>query len=307
MNVLKGILFKLASALMFAVMSALVRSVGEAIPVGQIVFFRSAFAIVPVILIYTVTRQLRAAVVTSRPLGHVGRGTMGAIGMFLSFAALARLPLADVTVISFASPLITVALAALLLKERVRVYRWSAVAIGFLGVLVMLAPHLDASRIAGHTPAETVGAMLALTSAFCNAGAVIQTRRLVDTETTSSIVLYFSLSCAVAGAVTLPFAWVTPNGWQLAALTGTGVIGGLSHILLTESYRYAPASVVAPFDYTSILWAFILGYAMFGEVPAPLVFTGAGIVVATGLFVLWRERQLGLRRKREVEGATTRI
>ena len=195
----------------------------------------------------------------------------------------------------------------LLLNERVRVYRWSAVAIGFLGVLVMLAPHLDASRISGHTPAETVGAMLALTSAFCNAGAVIQTRRLVDTETTSSIVFYFSLSCAVAGAVTLPFDWVTPNGWQLAALIGTGVIGGLSHILLTESYRYAPASLVAPFDYTSILWAFILGYAMFGEVPAPLVFTGAGIVVATGLFVLWRERQLGLRRKREVEGATTRM
>jgi drug/metabolite transporter (DMT)-like permease len=302
MNILKGILFKLASALMFAVMSAFVRFAGETVPVGQVVFFRSAFAILPVIMIFALRRQLRAAIHTTRPFGHVGRGLLGAAGMFMSFAALARLPLADVTVISFASPLITVALAALLLKERVRIYRWSAVTIGFLGVLVMLAPHLEVARLATRTPAETIGAVLALVSAFCNAGAVIQTRRLTDTETTSSIVFYFSLVCAVAGAVTLPFDWTTPTGPVLLALIGTGVLGGLSHLLLTESYRYAPASLVAPFDYTSILWAFILGYAMFGEVPTGLVFTGAAIVVATGLFVLWRERQLGLRRKREAEG-----
>jgi drug/metabolite transporter (DMT)-like permease len=305
MNILKGILFKLASALMFAVMSALVRFAGETIPVGQVVFFRSAFAIVPVVVIYTLTRELRGAVQTKRPFGHVGRGTLGAAGMFLSFAALARLPLADVTVISFASPLITVALAAVLLKERVRIYRWSAVTIGFLGVLVMLAPHLDAAHIGGHTPAETVGAVLALTAAFCNAGAVIQTRRLVDTETTSSIVFYFSLVCAIVSALTLPFDWKTPNGLVLAALIGTGVLGGLAHLLLTESYRYAPASVVAPFDYTAILWAFVLGYAMFGEVPTQLVFIGAGIIVITGLFVLWRERQLGLARPRAAEGPPT--
>jgi len=305
MNILKGILFKLASALMFAVMSALVRFAGETIPVGQVVFFRSAFALLPVVVIYTLTRQLRGAVHTTRPFGHVGRGTLGAAGMFLSFAALARLPLADVTVISFASPLITVALAALLLKERVRIYRWSAVTIGFLGVLVMLAPHLEASRIGGHTPAETVGAMLALISAFCNAGAVIQTRRLVDTETTSSIVFYFSLVCAIVSALTLPFDWQTPSGVTLAALVSTGVLGGLGHLLLTESYRYAPASVVAPFDYTAILWAFLIGYAMFGEVPARLVFIGAAIIVVTGLFVLWRERRLGLSRPRAAEGPPT--
>jgi drug/metabolite transporter (DMT)-like permease len=305
MNILKGILFKLASALMFAVMSAFVRFAGETIPVGQVVFFRSAFAIVPVVVIYTLSRQLASAVHTKRPFGHVGRGTLGAAGMFLSFAALARLPLADVTVISFASPLITVALAALLLKERVRIYRWSAVTIGFLGVLVMLAPHLEASRIGGHTPAETVGALLALTAAFCNAGAVIQTRRLVDTETTSSIVFYFSLVCALVSALTLPFDWKTPEPLVLAALISTGVLGGLGHLLLTESYRYAPASVVAPFDYTAILWAFLIGYAMFGEVPAPLVFIGAGIIIVTGLFVLWRERRLGLSRPRAAEGPPT--
>jgi drug/metabolite transporter (DMT)-like permease len=105
----------------------------------------------------------------------------------------------------------------------------------------------------------------------------------------------------LAGLVTLPFGWKWPDAWELAALIATGVLGGLAHLLLTESYRYAQASVVAPFDYTAILWAFILGYVMFGEIPVAAVFVGAIIVVAAGLFVLWRERQLGVPRA-AVEG-----
>jgi drug/metabolite transporter (DMT)-like permease len=301
-NILKGILLKLISALMFAVMAALVRSLGAEIPVGQVVFFRAAFAIVPVVVIYALRNELKAAAHTKRLSGHVGRGMIGLIGMFCNFASLARLPLAEATAISFAGPLITVALAAIMLKERVRIYRWSAVCVGFLGVLVMLAPHFDVGRLAGSTSAQTLGAMLALTGAACNAGAVIQTRRLTDTETTSSIVFYFSLICAVGGLLTLPFGWAMPTTWQFGALIAVGVIGGLAHLILTESYRYAPASVVAPFDYTTILFAFLLGYFMFGEVPTAIVVVGAAIVVAAGLFVLWRERQLGLKRARDAEG-----
>jgi drug/metabolite transporter (DMT)-like permease len=303
MNILKGILLKLVSALMFAVMAALVRSLGEAIPVGQVVFFRAAFAIVPVVVIYALRSELKAAAHTKRLSGHVGRGLVGLVGMFCTFGALARLPLAEVTAIAFAGPLITVALAAILLKERVRIYRWSAVGVGFLGVLVMLAPHFDAARLtAGHTSTQTLGALLAFTGAWCNAGAVIQTRRLTDSETTSSIVFYFSLICALGGLLTLPFGWVVPATWQLAALVLTGLLGGLGHLILTESYRYAPASVIAPFDYSAILFAFLLGYVMFGEVPTAIVIVGAAIVVAAGLFVLWRERQLGLKRARDAEG-----
>jgi drug/metabolite transporter (DMT)-like permease len=305
MSLIKGVLFKLVSALVFAVMSALVRSLGETVPVGQVVFFRSAFAILPVLLIFALRRELGAAFRTRRPLGHVGRGLLGVGGMFFNFGALARLPLAEATAISFAGPLITVALAALMLKERIRIYRWSAVGIGFLGVVIMLAPHLETTRIAGPTLAERLGAALAFLGAFCNAGSVIQTRRLTDTETTSSIVLYFSLVCALAGLLTLPFGWKMPSAFELSALIGVGVLGGLGHLLLTESYRYADASLVAPFDYTSILWAFILGYAMFGEVPTTVVFIGAAIVAGAGLFVLWRERRLGLRRAREAEGSPT--
>jgi drug/metabolite transporter (DMT)-like permease len=298
MDVVKGILLKLVSALLFAVMSALIRWLGEIVPLGQVVFFRSAFAIVPVVIIYALRGELMTAVRTGRPFGHFGRGLVGIAGMFLSFAALARLPLANATAIGFAAPLITVALAALVLKERVRIYRWSAVGVGFVGVLVMLVPYLDLSSSAAGGSTQTIGAVLGLAAAFCNAGSVIQTRRLTDSETTSAIVLYFSLICAVGGLLTLPFDWHHPTGRELAALIAIGMIGGVSHLLLTESYRFAPTSVVAPFDYTSIFWAFVLGYAMFGEVPSALVFVGAAIIALAGLFVIWRERQLGIGRSR---------
>jgi drug/metabolite transporter (DMT)-like permease len=303
MNVFKGIGLKLLSTLLFALMSALVRHLGEVAPVGQLVFFRSAFAILPVAVVYALRGELLTAVRTSRPLGHLGRGLLSVGGMFSNFSALMRLPLADVTAIQFVSPLITVALAAVILKERVRAYRWTAVGIGFAGVIVILIPYIEPGHyLAIGAATAAVGSALALVSAFCNAGTVIQTRRLTQTDSTSSIVFYFSLTCAIAGALTLPFAWHAPTGMELLGLVALGVLGGLAHILLTESYRHAPASVVAPFDYSMMLWALLLGYWVFGELPAPLVYVGAAIVTGAGLFVIWRERQLGLQRRREAEG-----
>jgi drug/metabolite transporter (DMT)-like permease len=133
MNVVKAISLKVMSALLFAVMSALVRFLGEKYPVGQTVFFRSVFAIPPVLLIYAWRNELAAAVRTARPLGHVGRGLISVGGMFSNFSALARLPIVDATAISFVAPLITVALSAIVLKERVRIYRWSAASLDFSG------------------------------------------------------------------------------------------------------------------------------------------------------------------------------
>jgi drug/metabolite transporter (DMT)-like permease len=298
MNVPYAIAIKLASVLLLSLMSALIRAAGAKFPVGEIVFFRSAFAILPVVIIYAARGHLLAAISTARPFGHLGRGVMGIMSMFLNFAALARLPLMDATAISFAAPLMTVVLAALMLNEHVRAYRWSAVSLGFLGVLVMLWPYLDIGGMFYAGEARTVGAICAMIACFTNAGTVIQTRRLTDSETTSAIVFYFSLICALAGLVTLPFGWVMPSWIELTGLVMIGVLGGLSHLMLTESYRYAPASVVAPFDYTAMIWAFLFGFALFGELPSAFVFVGAAIVVASGLFIIWRERRLGLERIR---------
>src|SRR5579864_3549231 len=138
MNTGKGIVLKLVSAVLFAVMSALIRYLGARYPIGEVVFYRSAFAIVPVVLVYAWRGELMAAVRTERPLGHANRGVLSVVGMFCNFGALARLPLIEANAISFTSPLFSVAFAAVFLRERVRIYRWSAVTIGFVGVLVVL-------------------------------------------------------------------------------------------------------------------------------------------------------------------------
>ncbi len=303
MNLVKAITLKLVSMFMFAMMSTIIRYAAQEFPVGQLVFCRSAFAIIPVVLIYAWRRELKSAIYTERPFGHVGRGLISGSSMFLNFAALARLPLVDATALNFASPLITVALASVILKERVRIFRWSAVVVGFLGVIVMLFPLLDFRQFAGAASASVaIGVACALIGAVFASGSNIQTRRLTSTETTPSIVFYFSLFSALLAVPTLPFAWNAPTPIQWVALMAIGLLGGASHLLLTESYRFAPASVVAPFDYTQLLWVFLFGYFAFGEVPTVYVLVGAGIIVLAGLYVIWRERQLGLRRAPEVEG-----
>src|ERR1700747_1018552 len=144
----KGIALKLVSAVLFAVMSALIRYLGARYPIGEVVFFRSAFAIIPVMLVYAWRGALAPAVRTASPVGQASRGALSIVGMFCNFGALARLPLIEANAIGFTSPLIGVALAALVLKERVRIYRWSAVTVGFAGVLVVLAPHFSGEEMA---------------------------------------------------------------------------------------------------------------------------------------------------------------
>ena len=293
----RGIVLKLISAVLFAVMSALIRYLGARYPIGEVVFFRSAFAIIPVLVVYAWRGELMAALRTESPLGQASRGALSIVGMFCNFGALARLPLIEANAIGFSSPLIGVALAALVLKERVRIYRWSAVSVGFLGVLVVLSPHLsgDELTIAMASAASVSGVIYAVAGSITNAGTMIQTRHLTKSERTSSIVFYFSVICALSGLVTLPFWWLTPTWSELAVLAAIGFLGGLGHIFLTESYRYAAASVVAPFDYTSMVWALVLGYAMFGETPTFIVVLGSAIIAGAGLFVIWREHQLALK------------
>jgi drug/metabolite transporter (DMT)-like permease len=167
-----------------------------------------------------------------------------------------------------------------------------------------LAPHFFGNEltVAMARVTSVAGVIYGITGAAANAGTVIQTRRLTRSETTSSIVFYFSLFCSLAGLATLPFGWVSPTGGEFAALAGIGLLGGTAHIFLTESYRYASASMVAPFDYTAMIWALVLGYAMFGETPTLMIVVGSAIIAAAGLFVIWRERMLALERKREVSG-----
>jgi drug/metabolite transporter (DMT)-like permease len=297
MNIFKAVSLKIGSTMAFAMMGALGRYLGSAIPLGEIVFCRGLFALIPIVLFFGWRGQLSGALRTSRLSAHLVRGSFSVIGTFCTFGALARLPIADVTAIAFIAPLITVVFAAIFLKEKVHVYRWSAVAVGFSGVILMLSPYFH--NHAALDTAMTIGLVLALMNAFTAGGATIQIRRLTSTETSASIVVIMTLIVMAASLVTAPFGWRMPTGWELTLLIGIGIFGGLGQMLFTESYRYAPASFLAPFDYTAMLWAFLLGFWMFGEVPTIYVVIGAIIVAAAGIFVILRERHLGLKRLRD--------
>jgi drug/metabolite transporter (DMT)-like permease len=213
----------------------------------------------------------------------------GLAGMFLNFAALARLPLADITGFSFVAPIFAVLLAVFMLKEGVGPRRWAAVAAGFAGVLLMLEPHGGVLHLvrAGFSS----GAALALMGALLSAFVVIFIRQMSTTEKSEAIVFYFMLTCAVVSGLTLFWHWTTPS-WSAAAwLVLAGLLGGIGQLCMTFSYRYAEPSLLAPFDYVAMVWAVALGYFVLGEVPQPLVMAGAGIVVVSGLFIIFRERR----------------
>lgn len=317
---LVGILFKLASAFAFSCMGAAVKIVGSlsgaqsGFPVGQVVFCRSFFALIPVFVWMAMVGKLPTAFATTNRAGHIKRGLVGSLGMFCGFAGLTTLPLPDATAISFAAPLFSVVLASLLLGEVVRLYRWTAVLIGFCGVIVMLWPHLsaDALSISGGD-AKATGAFFSLCGAICAAFAMIEVRRLTSTEATAAIVTYFSLMTTTFGMISVlggafnpKWAWALPDAKQALFLVLTGIMGGFGQIFLTESYRRAPASVVAPFDYTGMIFALLWGYFLFGDMPDTLVLVGAAIVSCAGIYVILRERQLGIDRAKQGAASANR-
>lgn len=291
-----GISLKVASALVFTGMVAMVKLLDGAYPVGEVIFARSFFGMFPVLLVIAWQGKVSEAFATRRPWGHISRALVGGTAMSLWFAALALLPLPDATAISFSAPLFTVALAAVILRERVRAYRWSAVVVGFLGILIILSPHLSG---AAPTEEASLGAMLAFASAIFMALAMITVRRLTSTERTSTIVVWFAGVTSVFALMSAPFGWVVPDATDAVMLVAIGLSGGVGQILLTQSYRYADASTIAPFEYTTMLWTVLVGWIVFAEVPTLEVVVGAAIVIGAGVFVIFRERQLGLDRSRE--------
>jgi len=297
MQPLRGIVFKIMSVCMFMGMASLVKAASQDVPPGQAVFFRSFFAL-PIILGWLAIRhELRDGWKTANPMGHVWRGLVGTSAMGLGFTGLGLLPLPEVTAIGYAAPLLVVVFAAMFLNENVRAFRLSAVAMGMVGVLIVLSPRLSVG--ATLNTAETLGAVVVLMGAVLAALAQVFVRKLVATETTAAIVFWFTITSSVMALFTLPWGWVVPS-WQMAALLViAGLLGGTGQIFLTSSYRYADASLVAPFDYTSMILALLIGYFIFDEVPTGTMLIGAGIVIAAGVLIIWRERALGLQRAQQ--------
>jgi drug/metabolite transporter (DMT)-like permease len=295
-NPLTGIGLKVISVAVFVGMSSFIKGSGQ-VPAGQIVFFRSFFAIFPILMFLAVQGELRNALSTARPLNHVMRGLVGVASMGLAFFGLTRLPLPEAITLNYAQPLLVVVFSALFLGEPIHIYRWSAVFVGLLGVFIISWPKLTLlSSPAGMSNQQAVAVAAALGSAALSAVALLLVRNLVRTEKTATIVLWFSLTASVGGLLTIPFGWHSLTPQQVAFLVAAGFCGGIAQILMTEAYRHAEASTVAPFEYTSMILGIVVGYLAFGDLPTIHTLIGGVIVVAAGMFIIWRERQLGLRR-----------
>jgi drug/metabolite transporter (DMT)-like permease len=293
-NPLAGIALKIASVTVFMGMSAFIKAAGQ-LPAGQIVFFRSFFAILPVLLYLAYRRELAAAVYTKRPLGHLLRGLVGVSSMGFGFFALTRLPLPEAVTINYAQPLLVIVFSALFLGERVRAYRWSAVAAGLVGVAIVSWPKLSLFRSgAAISDDELAGVAAALVAATLAALVMLQIRSLVRTEKSAVIVIWFSLTASAVGLLTFPFGWEPLSAVQWILLVSCGFCGGIAQIFMTEAYRHAEASTVAPFEYTSIVLAIAVGYFVFGEQPTVHIAIGGTILICAGIFIVWRERRLGI-------------
>ena len=303
MNPLRGITLKIASVCVFVAMASLIKATSDHVPPGQAVFFRSFFALPVIIAWLWMRHELSTGLRTVSPLGHVWRGVVGTSAMGLGFAGLGLLPLPEVTAIGYAAPILVVVFAAMFLGEDVRLFRLSMVALGMVGVVIVLSPRISLGG-ADTTHAEALGAMIVLMSAVCAALAQVFVRKMVATETTSAIVFWFSITATLMSLLTLPWGWAIPAPREALLLILAGILGGVGQILLTSSYREADASLIAPFEYSSMLLALAAGYIIFDEIPSTTMLVGAAIIITAGIAIILRERQLRIERARQRKAMT---
>lgn len=302
-NPLRGIVYKILSVAIFVLMQTCIKAAGADVPAGQITFFRSAFALIPIIAYLAWQRDLLTAVRTDRPFGHFKRGLFGVMSMACGFYGLVHLPLPEAIAIGYASPLMAVVFAAIILREQVRFYRWTAVMAGMVGVLIVSWPNLTLFGEGGLQSTQAMGAAAVLMAAVLSGLAMVQVRQLVQTEKTPTIVFYFSLTGAVLSLISLPFGWTVLTGQQATLLIASGILGGIAQIFLTESYRHADVSAVAPFEYTSFLLGIAIAFVIFGDIPTMPMIIGTAITIAAGIFIVYREHQLGLERRRAAKAS----
>lgn len=284
-----GVAAALFAGLTFSLSFALIKALGPEIPTAQIMLFRMTIGMLP--LMPLLMRAPPGILRTTRPWGHLKRIAVGATSMALLYWAVPRMPLADLAATQFVMPLFLTLLSAPLLGETVGWRRATATVVGFIGVIVMLKP-----SGAGLMTLETAY-LVALGSAFFYALAAIAMRQLGRTEPALRTTIYFSTVAAIGGAIGCLFDWVDPTPRQWLLLIAMGLAGGCGQFALVTAYARAPATIVAPFDYSQLIWAAALGYFFWAEMPEARGFLGAAIVAGAGLYIFHREA-----RRRRVPG-----
>ena len=287
-DIRRGALLMLGATALFTVMSAVIKGVSDHIHFIELMFFRSAFAL-PVMFAIAARRHDWSMLRTKRLPGHVVRAFTGTMAQGCSFFALTVLSLADQTALSYTTPLFVTILSIPFLGEKVGIHRWSAVLLGFVGILVIALG--EGAFQGGGMPSTIaqIGMTAAVVQGLWSAVTTLLVRSLSATESSTTIVLWQSLLMTAFTLVALPFFWTTPSFVEFLLLVLIGLIGGVAQILLTEAYASAQVSALGPYSYTSILWSVAIGWVVFSDAPSLSTIAGAALIVASGLYILHRE------------------
>jgi drug/metabolite transporter (DMT)-like permease len=279
-----GLAIRLVGIAGFATMAALIKLASErGMHIAEIIFWRQLVSI-PILLGWVLMAGGISLLATDRPKTHAVRGVYGILGMLCNFGAVILLPLSEATTINFTSPIWAVLLSVVLLHEKVGIWRWSAVILGFSGILVIAQP--------GGNQFPLEGTLVAMGGAFMIALISIQIRDLSKTERPVTIVFWFAMMSVVVTAPILPFVMVehTLEDWLL--LLGIGLAGTWGQLLVTMALRYGAVASIIVMDYSSLIWATLFGFLLFDRLPPGTTWIGAPLIIAAGLVIAWREHAL---------------
>jgi len=282
-NVILGMSAALGAFLMFTIMNVSAKLLSENHSVVEIAFYRNLIATVPFLIMIFVFGRKEILVLKTKPAMVGVRAVIGTISLMTTFAALSLMPLADTTALLFTSSLFIPILGVILLKESVGPYRWAAVVIGFVGVIIMAQP-------SGQM--YTLGIMVAIVAALMHAILQIILRYLGRFESPETISFYFFVIGTLITALPMPFIAVKPTMAEIPLLLGVGLSGAAAQWLLSTAYRNAQAAIVTVFNYSSIFWAMLFGWLIWNEFPLPTVMVGASVVIGSNILMIWRESRL---------------
>jgi len=282
-NVVLGMATGLGAFFMFSLMVLFAKLLSENHTVIEIAFYRNLIGTLPFLFVIFALGRRDIMKLHTKPFLVVSRAAIGAASLMITFYAYSLMPFAETTALLFASSLFVPVLAVLILRESVGPYRWSAIAFGFVGVIVMVRPSGDVF---------VLGVVVALAAALLHAILQIILRYLGQFEKPETISFYFFVVGTLITAVAMPFVSVKPTANEFPLLIGVGLSGAAAQWMLSIAYKNAPAAVVSVFNYTSIVWATLFGFMIWNEWPMPTVIAGAAIVIASNLLIIWRESRL---------------
>ena len=283
---MSGIFLRLTAVALITAMSATIHGLAQTLPVGQIVFWRSAVALIPIAAYLWFRGQLRDGLKTQNPKGHILRSVFGCLSMVFSFVSLAYLPVANASALAYLTPWITLPLASFMLGERLARGVVLACLLGFVGVVLMLLSSLQSPS---SNRVELIGIAAGLAYAASMGFVRVHVKGMVAEETPAAIAFYFAVTCSALGALSAFWGWAPVDGATLGLLILAGLLGGAAHIAGVEAVARAPISTLAPFEYTGMIWALGFDALLFGIWPDVWSGTGVAVILLAALITVWAD------------------